>query len=83
MTMIVLAVLGVGCARLLCNRIQVEQGFDDGAFGHLVDFADVIAILLAPHGELVEVERGAIDDRPRLASGFHRRIEHGMHDVWQ
>ena len=62
--------------------IGVEQGFDNGAFGHLVDFTDVIAILFAPHGELVEVERGAIDDRPRFASGFHRCIEHGMHDVW-
>jgi len=62
--------------------IGVEQGFDDGAFSHLVDFADIVAVLFAPYGELVEVERGAIDDRPRFASGFHRRIEHGMHGVW-
>ncbi len=60
--------------------VGVEQGFDDGAFGHLVDFADVVAILFAPHGELVEVERGAIDDRPGFTGGFHRRVEHGMHE---
>src|SRR3569832_1994310 len=62
--------------------VGVEQRFDDGALGHLVALADVIAVLFAPYGELVEVERGAIDDRPGFASGFHRRIEHGMHDVW-
>src|SRR3569832_415223 len=61
--------------------VGVEQRFDDGALGHLVDLADVIAVLFAPYGELVEVERGAIDDRPGLAIGFHRRIEHWMHDV--
>src|SRR3569623_3085142 len=59
-----------------------EQRFDDGALGQLGDGAEVIAVLFAPYGELVEGERGAIDDRPGVASGFHRRIEHGMHDVW-
>src|SRR3569832_368801 len=62
--------------------VGVEQRFDDGALGHLVDLADVIAVLYAQYCKLDEVERGANDDRPGFASGFHRRIEHGMHDGW-
>jgi len=63
-------------------RVGVEQGLDNGALGHLINLGYIIAVLLAAHGELVEVKRGAIDDRPGFASGFHRYVEHGMHDVW-
>src|SRR5207247_6906064 len=45
-----------------------------------VDLRDKVVVPLARDRKAVQVEGGAVDDRPRAASRFHRGIQHGMHD---
>ncbi len=65
--------------RNACDGIGVAKGADDGFLGRVVDFGDEVVVLLAAHGEAVEVGRGASDDRAGLARSLHGGGEHRMH----
>ena len=60
-------------------RVGLAQHFDDRLLGGLIHFSDKIVMVLGRDAQLLDFERGAIDDRGGATRGFHRGIDHGMH----
>ena len=57
------------------------QDFDDRRFGGLVDLGDEVALALAGHLQVFEVERGAIDDLAGAARRPDDDVERWMHGL--
>jgi hypothetical protein len=59
-------------------RIGLQQHFDDGLLGGLVDLGDEVVGRLGVDLQQVEVQRGPVDDGPRSACRLDGDVEHGM-----
>ena len=51
-------------------RIGIQQGFDNGTFGRVINFCNVVVIGLAANLEGTQILRGSIDDGGSLARGL-------------
>ena len=59
--------------------VGIEQGFDNGALGGTVHFADVVGVGFLGDGKVIEIVGSTVDQIAGATRGFNRDVEHGMH----
>jgi hypothetical protein len=60
--------------------IGCREDLDDCSLAGLVHLCDEIVLILARDSESLDVEAGTVDDGAGTTCGFHRIVEHRVHD---